>query len=139
MVPNSSFYVSRTAFKDSSSYYQLNGQKVSFKELASLLRECGIDLDHNRFLILQVCPTARRGPPMAGCVQLGQSVGRGCVCVHVCVLVCMCVHVFVCVRACVCVCTCVCALVCARLCVRACVCVGVLVCVCAGGCGRMLI
>ncbi|KAL5490795.1 hypothetical protein EMCRGX_G015979 [Ephydatia muelleri] len=53
VVPNSSFYVSRTAFKDSSSYYQLNGQKVSFKELASLLRECGIDLDHNRFLILQ--------------------------------------------------------------------------------------
>ena len=53
VVPDSAFYVSRTAFKDSSSHYQLNGQKVSFKELATLLRECGIDLDHNRFLILQ--------------------------------------------------------------------------------------
>lgn len=46
--------MSRTAFKDNSSYYQLNGKKVPFKEVAVLLRESGIDLDHNRFLILQV-------------------------------------------------------------------------------------
>ena len=46
--------MSRTAFKDNTSYYQLNGKKVPFKEVAVLLRKSGIDLDHNRFLILQV-------------------------------------------------------------------------------------
>ena len=54
MIPNSKFIVSRTAFKDNSSFYQLNGRRLPFKEVASLLRESGIDLDHNRFLILQV-------------------------------------------------------------------------------------
>ena len=29
-------------------------KKVQYKEVAALLRGCGIDLDHNRFLILQV-------------------------------------------------------------------------------------
>lgn len=53
VVPGSQFIVSRTAFKDNSSHYRLNGRKVPFKDIASLLRECGIDLDHNRFLILQ--------------------------------------------------------------------------------------
>ena len=47
--------MSRTAFKDNSSHYQLNGKKVPLKEVAALLRGSGIDLDHNRFLILQVC------------------------------------------------------------------------------------
>ena len=46
--------VSRTARKDNSSDYYVNGKKKPFKEVAQLLRECGIDLDHNRFLILQV-------------------------------------------------------------------------------------
>lgn len=54
VVPGSQFVVSRTAYKDNSSHYQLNGHKVPFKEVASLLRGSGIDLDHNRFLILQV-------------------------------------------------------------------------------------
>jgi len=54
VVPNTQFVVSRTAFTDNSSYYQLNGKRLPFKEVASLLRESGIDLDHNRFLILQV-------------------------------------------------------------------------------------
>ncbi|XP_043470645.1 structural maintenance of chromosomes protein 4 [Leptopilina heterotoma] len=53
IVPNSQFVISRTAFKDSSSYYQLDGRKVIFKEIAKLLRSHGVDLDHNRFLILQ--------------------------------------------------------------------------------------
>ena len=48
--------VSRTAHKDRTSYYSLNGRKTPFKEIASLLRDSGIDLDHNRFLILQVSP-----------------------------------------------------------------------------------
>ncbi|KAJ3660188.1 hypothetical protein Zmor_004654 [Zophobas morio] len=53
IVPNSEFVVARTANKDNSSYYELNGRRVQFKEIAKLLRHHGIDLDHNRFLILQ--------------------------------------------------------------------------------------
>nr|ATL75373.1 structural maintenance of chromosomes 4B [Diachasma muliebre] len=53
VVPKSEFVISRTAFKDSSSFYELSGRKVQFKEIAKLLRSEGVDLDHNRFLILQ--------------------------------------------------------------------------------------
>ncbi|XP_063973177.1 structural maintenance of chromosomes protein 4 [Diachasmimorpha longicaudata] len=52
-VPGSEIIISRTAFKDSSSFYELNGRKVQFKDIAKLLRQEGVDLDHNRFLILQ--------------------------------------------------------------------------------------
>ena len=55
VVPNSCFVVSRTAFKDNSSYYKLNDRKATYREVATMLRGSGIDLDHNRFLILQVC------------------------------------------------------------------------------------
>lgn len=54
-MPNSEIVISRTAFKDNSSYYELNKKKVQFKEIAKILRFYGVDLDHNRFLILQVC------------------------------------------------------------------------------------
>lgn len=53
VVDDSQFVVSRTARKDNSSDYYVNGRKKPFKEVAQLLRSCGIDLDHNRFLILQ--------------------------------------------------------------------------------------
>uniref|UniRef100_A0A8C5E067 Structural maintenance of chromosomes protein 4 n=1 Tax=Gouania willdenowi TaxID=441366 RepID=A0A8C5E067_GOUWI len=53
VIPNSKFYVSRTANKDNSSAYYINGKKATFKEVGALLRSHGIDLDHNRFLILQ--------------------------------------------------------------------------------------
>lgn len=53
IVPNSELIISRTAFKDNSSYYELNHKKVQFKEIAKLLRSYGVDLDYNRFLILQ--------------------------------------------------------------------------------------
>ncbi|KAM4589862.1 structural maintenance of chromosomes protein 4 isoform 1-T1 [Fundulus diaphanus] len=53
VIPDSKFYVSRTANKDNSSYYHINGKKATFKEVGILLRSHGIDLDHNRFLILQ--------------------------------------------------------------------------------------
>ena len=53
VVPNTQFSVARTANKDNSSYYSLNGRRVQYKEVAKMLREKGIDLDHNRFLILQ--------------------------------------------------------------------------------------
>ena len=54
VVPGSQFVVSRTARKDNSSDYHVNGRKAPFKDVARLLKDCGIDLDHNRFLILQV-------------------------------------------------------------------------------------
>ncbi|XP_065161270.1 structural maintenance of chromosomes protein 4 [Atheta coriaria] len=52
-VPNSEFVVSRTVNKDNSSYYTIGNRRVHFKEVAVLLKENGIDLKHNRFLILQ--------------------------------------------------------------------------------------
>lgn len=65
VVPGSVFTVSRTAYADNSSVYHLNGKKLQFKEIAALLRESGIDLDHNRFLILQV---QLRTPCVCACV-----------------------------------------------------------------------
>ncbi|XP_063772226.1 structural maintenance of chromosomes protein 4 [Pseudophryne corroboree] len=53
VIPDSKFYVSRTAYKDNSSVYHISGKKKSFKDVGVLLRSHGIDLDHNRFLILQ--------------------------------------------------------------------------------------
>ncbi|KMQ92929.1 structural maintenance of chromosomes protein 4 [Lasius niger] len=53
VIPDSEFVISRTAFKDNSSYYELDKKKVQFKEIAKVLRSHGVDLDHNRFLILQ--------------------------------------------------------------------------------------
>ncbi|XP_069937057.1 structural maintenance of chromosomes protein 4-like, partial [Cherax quadricarinatus] len=53
VVPDSHFVVSRTAFRDNSSFYQINGKKCQFKAVSRQLRAHGIDLDHSRFLILQ--------------------------------------------------------------------------------------
>ncbi|CAL8353506.1 unnamed protein product [Lota lota] len=53
VIPNSKFFVSRTANKDNSSAYHIDGKKATFKDVGTLLRSHGIDLDHNRFLILQ--------------------------------------------------------------------------------------
>lgn len=54
VIPNSNFYVSRTAYRDNTSVYHISGKKTTFKDVGILLRSHGIDLDHNRFLILQV-------------------------------------------------------------------------------------
>lgn len=53
VVPGSEFVVSRTAHRDNSSYYTVDGKRKTYKEVATILRRSGIDLDHNRFLILQ--------------------------------------------------------------------------------------
>lgn len=50
---NSQFVVGRTAHRDNSSYYTVNGRRCTYKEATRTLRSFGIDLDHNRFLILQ--------------------------------------------------------------------------------------
>lgn len=57
MIPNSQFVVSRTAHKDNSSHYYIDEKKAGAREVVKLLLSHGVDLDHNRFLILQV-PTA---------------------------------------------------------------------------------
>jgi structural maintenance of chromosome 4 len=53
VIPNTDMVVTRIAKKDSSSIYKLNGKNSSFKEIANYLNSKGIDLDNNRFLILQ--------------------------------------------------------------------------------------
>ena len=54
VVPDSELVVSRIAFSNSTSRYKINGRSTNREEVTSLLKGKGIDLDHNRFLILQV-------------------------------------------------------------------------------------
>ncbi|KAF8801471.1 hypothetical protein BYT27DRAFT_7115015, partial [Phlegmacium glaucopus] len=49
-VPNSRLIVTRQAFKNNASRYAINDRSSIY----TLLKGRGIDLDHNRFLILQV-------------------------------------------------------------------------------------
>lgn len=53
-VPGSKFVIARTAFLDNSSFYTVNGKRSNFKTVSQVLLDQGIDLIHNRFLILQV-------------------------------------------------------------------------------------
>lgn len=49
------FVISRTARIDNTSDYYLNNtQKISFSEIQKMLMSYDIDVEHNRFLILQV-------------------------------------------------------------------------------------
>ena len=54
IIPGSQFTVSRTAHRNNSSDYYIDGRKVSTKDVTEKLKGQGIDLDNNRFLILQV-------------------------------------------------------------------------------------
>ncbi|KAI6237865.1 Structural maintenance of chromosomes protein [Aphelenchoides besseyi] len=49
----SKFHVSRSVTKNGSSTYHINGKTVHTNEVRDCLKTNGIDLDHNRFLILQ--------------------------------------------------------------------------------------
>jgi hypothetical protein len=71
VVPDSTLAVARTAYKNNSSKYTINGCASNYKEVQTLLKGRGIDLDHNRFLILQVCSVR---PAL---VSSHFSVGRG--------------------------------------------------------------
>ena len=53
MVPDSTLVVTRTAYRNNSSKYTINSRTSSFKEVTTLLKDSGIDLEHKRFLILQ--------------------------------------------------------------------------------------
>lgn len=54
VVPNSQLVVARYAYKSNSSKYTINNKMSNFTEVTTLLKDRGIDLDHKRFLILQV-------------------------------------------------------------------------------------
>ena len=53
VVPGSEFVVSRIAFKNNQSKYSVDGKNSTYTEVGALLRKYHIDLDNNRFLILQ--------------------------------------------------------------------------------------
>ncbi|EIW64469.1 RecF/RecN/SMC protein [Trametes versicolor FP-101664 SS1] len=53
LVPGSKLVVTRTAYRNNSSKYSINGRSSTYSEVQTLLKGRGIDLDHNRFLILQ--------------------------------------------------------------------------------------
>eukprot|EP00578_Thalassiosira_sp_NH16_P013877 CAMPEP_0181124522 /NCGR_PEP_ID=MMETSP1071-20121207/26531_1 /TAXON_ID=35127 /ORGANISM="Thalassiosira sp., Strain NH16" /LENGTH=1385 /DNA_ID=CAMNT_0023209843 /DNA_START=14 /DNA_END=4171 /DNA_ORIENTATION=- len=53
VVDGTELVISRVARRDNSSGYQINGRNASFKRVAEFLGSRGIDLDNNRFLILQ--------------------------------------------------------------------------------------
>ena len=54
VIDDSQFTVSRTAHRNNNSDYYIDDKKSSFTEVTKLLKSKGIDLDNNRFLILQV-------------------------------------------------------------------------------------
>ncbi|CAH8602830.1 unnamed protein product [Heterobilharzia americana] len=53
VVPDSQFIISRRAYTDNTSYYLIDDHRAVYRDVANLLRSHGIDIDHNRFLILQ--------------------------------------------------------------------------------------
>ena len=53
VVKGTEFEISRTVNRQSHSTYKINGVEVSFKDVCDKLSQKGIDLEHNRFLILQ--------------------------------------------------------------------------------------
>lgn len=53
VVPGSELVVTRTAYLNNSSKYTVNDKVSTYTEVGLLLRSHGIDLDNNRFLILQ--------------------------------------------------------------------------------------
>ena len=52
-MPGSEFIISRSASIDNKSKYFINSKGSSFTEVTNLLKKKGVDLDNNRFLILQ--------------------------------------------------------------------------------------
>ncbi|KAL9227011.1 hypothetical protein vseg_002759 [Gypsophila vaccaria] len=53
VVPGSEFVITRVAFRDNSSKYYINNKASNFTEVTKKLKAKGVDLDNNRFLILQ--------------------------------------------------------------------------------------
>lgn len=80
VVPGTEFTVTRTANRNNTSDYYINNKRVSVKEVTTMLKEKGIDLDNNRFLILQVRAHASqrrccRSPSIAQLAMVGWQAG----------------------------------------------------------------
>ncbi|CAI2385581.1 unnamed protein product [Moneuplotes crassus] len=52
-IRNTQFVISRIGFRDNKSKYYFNNEECLLSDVARILKEKGIDLQHNRFLILQ--------------------------------------------------------------------------------------
>uniref|UniRef100_A0A452ZFG6 SMC hinge domain-containing protein n=1 Tax=Aegilops tauschii subsp. strangulata TaxID=200361 RepID=A0A452ZFG6_AEGTS len=53
VVEGSEFSITRVAFRDNTSRYYINNRGSNFTEVTKVLKGKGVDLDNNRFLILQ--------------------------------------------------------------------------------------
>lgn len=53
MVPDSEFSIKRTVNQQGTSKYEINHREASQTAVVDMLKSKGIDLDNNRFLILQ--------------------------------------------------------------------------------------
>ncbi|XP_004293216.1 PREDICTED: structural maintenance of chromosomes protein 4-like [Fragaria vesca subsp. vesca] len=53
VVPGSDFVITRIAYRDNTSKYYINERASNFTEVTKKLKGKGVDLDNNRFLILQ--------------------------------------------------------------------------------------
>ncbi|PRQ27015.1 putative structural maintenance of chromosomes protein [Rosa chinensis] len=53
VVPGSDFVITRIAYRDNTSKYYINDRASNFTEVTKKLKGKGVDLDNNRFLILQ--------------------------------------------------------------------------------------
>lgn len=60
VLPNSDFVVARTADKDCKVAYYMNDRKTTATEVTTFFKGKGVDLDNDRFLILQVCYSCTR-------------------------------------------------------------------------------
>lgn len=76
VVPDSQFVISRTAHQSNASNYYIDDRKSNFTEVTDLLKGKGVDLDNNRFLILQVKP--RRKISLATSAHVSFSSGKSC-------------------------------------------------------------
>lgn len=59
MVPGTDLVVSREAHANNTSKYSLDGRTATFADVTEVFKSKGVDLDNNRFLILQArkrCP-----------------------------------------------------------------------------------
>ncbi len=52
-IPNSDFIIAREAYKNNTSKYFIDAKTSNFTEVTNLLKAHGVDLNNNRFLILQ--------------------------------------------------------------------------------------
>jgi structural maintenance of chromosome 4 len=62
VIPNSNFVITRIGKKNNQSKYKINEKTSKRDEVEELLKSKGIDLDNNRFLILQVLLSSRLFP-----------------------------------------------------------------------------